>query len=140
MPLFLAVSDRFFAIMPNCLHGFRIVLTFVSLFGTIGTYLMINRKGFSMLKRFIAYYKPHKKMFILDMIASLFISVIGICGFRAFWVYTVFAINHDWNVLFLSYPVSWILTAVVQYICYHVIQKKMPKTDMPSATPAETAA
>ncbi|MBR5870051.1 MAG: ABC transporter ATP-binding protein [Clostridia bacterium] len=30
-----------------------------------------------MLKRFIAYYKPHKKMFILDMIASLFISVIG---------------------------------------------------------------
>ncbi len=31
-----------------------------------------------MLKRFIAYYKPHKKMFILDMIASLFISVIGI--------------------------------------------------------------
>ena len=30
-----------------------------------------------MLKRFIAYYKPHKKMFILDMAASLFISVIG---------------------------------------------------------------
>ena len=32
-----------------------------------------------MLKRFIAYYKPHKKMFILDMIASLLISVIGMC-------------------------------------------------------------
>ncbi len=30
-----------------------------------------------MLKRFIAYYKPHKLMFALDMIASLFISVIG---------------------------------------------------------------
>ena len=30
-----------------------------------------------MLKRFIAYYKPHKKLFIMDMAASLLISVIG---------------------------------------------------------------
>ena len=30
-----------------------------------------------MLKRFIAYYRPHRTMFILDMLASLLISVIG---------------------------------------------------------------
>ena len=30
-----------------------------------------------MLKRFIGYYKPHKKMLVLDMLAALFISVIG---------------------------------------------------------------
>ena len=30
-----------------------------------------------MLKRFIAYYKPHKFMFALDMLASLLISIIG---------------------------------------------------------------
>lgn len=30
-----------------------------------------------MLKRFIYYYKPHKKMLALDMLASLLISVIG---------------------------------------------------------------
>lgn len=30
-----------------------------------------------MLKRFIAYYKPHKKLLALDMLASLFISVLG---------------------------------------------------------------
>ena len=30
-----------------------------------------------MLKRFIAYYKPHKKMLALDMLAALLISVIG---------------------------------------------------------------
>lgn len=30
-----------------------------------------------MLKRFIAYYKPHKLMLTLDMLASLFISIIG---------------------------------------------------------------
>ena len=66
-------------------------------------------------------------------LVPMFISVVGICGFRAFWIYTVFAINRDWSVLFLSYPASWILTSVVQYICYHAIQKKMPRTDAPSA-------
>ncbi len=30
-----------------------------------------------MLKRFVSYYKPHKKMLVLDMIAALFISLIG---------------------------------------------------------------
>ena len=30
-----------------------------------------------MLKRFIAYYKPHKRMLVLDMLAALLISVIG---------------------------------------------------------------
>jgi len=30
-----------------------------------------------MLKRFIAYYKPHKTLFALDMLASLLISIIG---------------------------------------------------------------
>ena len=31
-----------------------------------------------MLKRFIAYYKPHKKVFFLDMLASLIVALIGI--------------------------------------------------------------
>ena len=30
-----------------------------------------------MLKRFVSYYKPHKKMLALDMLAALFISLIG---------------------------------------------------------------
>lgn len=72
-------------------------------------------------------------------LVPMLISVVGICGFRIFWIYTVFSINHDWNVLFLSYPVSWILTSAVQYVCYYIIQKKMPRTDMPSNTSLETA-
>ncbi len=31
-----------------------------------------------MIKRFLSYYKPHKKLFALDMLASLCVSVIGI--------------------------------------------------------------
>ena len=30
-----------------------------------------------MLKRFLSYYKPHKKMLLLDMLASIFIAIIG---------------------------------------------------------------
>ena len=31
----------------------------------------------SILKRFVSYYKPHKAMLALDMLAALFISLIG---------------------------------------------------------------
>ena len=31
-----------------------------------------------MLRRFIAYYKPHKKIFVMDMLASLLVALIGI--------------------------------------------------------------
>ncbi len=31
-----------------------------------------------MFKRFLEYYKPHRKIFILDMLASFFVSVIGV--------------------------------------------------------------
>ena len=31
-----------------------------------------------MLKRFMSYYKPHKKLFFMDMIASFFVSIIAI--------------------------------------------------------------
>ena len=30
-----------------------------------------------MLKRFIAYYRPHKKLLVMDLLASLLISLIG---------------------------------------------------------------
>jgi len=72
-------------------------------------------------------------------LVPMFISVVGICGFRIFWIYTVFALRHSWSVLFLSYPVSWVLTSAILYICCHIIQKKMPKEDMPAAASAEAA-
>ena len=36
-----------------------------------------RRKRNNMLKRFMAYYRPHWKMFALDMVAALLISIIG---------------------------------------------------------------
>ena len=70
-------------------------------------------------------------------LVPMFISVLGICAFRVFWIYTIFAIDHDWLVLFISYPVSWILTSVLQFVCYYLIQKKIPKKDCSSSEPSK---
>ena len=62
-------------------------------------------------------------------LVPMFISVLGICGFRIFWIYTIFSISHSWQILFVSYPVSWLLTSLVLFVCYQLIQRKMPKQD-----------
>lgn len=70
----------------------------------------------------------------------MLISVIGICGLRVFWISIVFEMTHDWVVLFLSYPVSWIITITAQFISYYLIQRKLPKKDLDlSALQEQTA-
>lgn len=69
-------------------------------------------------------------------LVPMFISILGVCAFRVFWIYSIFAISHDWTTLFISYPVSWTLTSLLQFICYIPILKKMPKEDIPSSDSA----
>lgn len=42
------------------------------------------------------------------------IVMIGSCAFRVLWVYTIFAQFHTITSLYLLYPCSWILTAIVE--------------------------
>ena len=44
-------------------------------------------------------------------IAPTLITVVGICGVRILWILTIFAVDHVLDILYLSYPVSWFLTA-----------------------------
>ena len=55
----------------------------------------------------------------------MFITLSGVCLFRIFWVYFVFAEHRTMEMLYLSYPVSWILTIVLQLICFYFVRKKM---------------
>ncbi len=57
---------------------------------------------------------------ILPMLAS----IIGVCGIRITWVYTIFAVNHTLGALYVSYPVSWAITACVHLICFAVVRRK----------------
>ncbi len=52
------------------------------------------------------------------------ITLLGICGFRVIWITTAFAATHSLIVLYLSYPISWVLTAAAQYICYFSTRNK----------------
>ena len=54
-------------------------------------------------------------------------SIIGVCGIRLLWIYTVFKHNHTLKTLYVSYPLSWGVTAIVHLICYIVIYKKIFK-------------
>ena len=58
-------------------------------------------------------------------IIPMITSIVGICGVRLIWVYTVFEKKHTLPVLYYSYPISWAITAVVHLICYCVIYKKV---------------
>jgi Na+-driven multidrug efflux pump len=58
---------------------------------------------------------------IMPMLAS----IAGVCGIRITWVYTVFAMNHTLETLYISYPISWAITAGVHLICYFVVRRKL---------------
>ena len=62
-------------------------------------------------------------------VVPMIVSLLGACGFRVLWIFTVFAMDHTMETLFISYPISWILTAAVHYICFVKIRAKFPKED-----------
>lgn len=59
-------------------------------------------------------------------IVTMFITIIGACGLRILWIYTIFQIPgfHTPQVLFLSYPISWTLTFIAEIIAFSIIYKK----------------
>ena len=64
--------------------------------------------------------------------APMIFSIIGTVGIRLIWIYGVFPFHRSLAVLFISYPVSWIITIVMQAICYLVVRKRLwghSKTD-----------
>ena len=63
-------------------------------------------------------------------IVPMIVSLTGACGFRVLWIYTIFAANPTLRTLYISYPVSWFITAACHLLCYFFIQRKLPKTDL----------
>lgn len=55
----------------------------------------------------------------------MILSVIGTVGTRIFWIYRVFPYHRSLKVLFISYPASWLLTIVMQVICFLLVREKV---------------
>lgn len=58
-------------------------------------------------------------------IVPMLVSILGICAFRLLWIYTAFKVNHNLEVLYVSYPLSWLLTSFVHFACYFFIYSKL---------------
>ena len=56
----------------------------------------------------------------------MLVSVLGVCGFRIAWIYTIFQIPayHTPQSLYLSYPLSWTLTFLLHLLCFIKIYKQ----------------
>lgn len=63
-------------------------------------------------------------------VLPMIVSLTGACGLRLLWIFTVFAQQRTLTSLYISYPVSWVITAGVHLLCYFLIKRKMPKRDM----------
>ena len=59
----------------------------------------------------------------------MIVSVMGICVFRVFWIFTVFHLPqyHTLECLYLSYPISWIITFTAEIIIFIVLNRKSLK-------------
>lgn len=54
----------------------------------------------------------------------MLVSLLGACGLRIVWIFTLFSWQRSLFSLYISYPVSWIITASVHLICWNVIRRK----------------
>ncbi len=55
------------------------------------------------------------------------ITLIGICVFRVVWLTTVFPAHPTLDVIYVSYPVTWIITAVALFLMAELTRRKMKK-------------
>ena len=58
---------------------------------------------------------------------SMIISLIGGCMLRMVWIWTVFSVYPTLETVFLSYPVTWIITTTCAFCIIHVLLKKIIK-------------
>lgn len=55
----------------------------------------------------------------------MILSVIGTVGTRIVWIFWIFPSHRSLDILFISYPASWIITIILQVICYYFVRKQL---------------
>jgi len=63
-------------------------------------------------------------------VPPMIISIIGVCGIRLLWVYTIFQIPslHSPECLFFSYTVSWLTSFMIQLVVFLSLHNKIIRT------------
>jgi len=62
-------------------------------------------------------------------ITPMFTSIVGVCGIRIVWIFTVFASVKTIDSLFITYPISWASTILFLVFSYMFLRKKLFKKE-----------
>ena len=60
-------------------------------------------------------------------IMPMVVSLIGACGLRVVWIFTVFQWFRSLGTLYISYPITWTVTLLVHFICFRYGIRKIEK-------------
>lgn len=55
----------------------------------------------------------------------MLLSIIGTVGIRIIWIFMVFPYHRSLTVLFVSYPFSWLVTIIMQVICFWLVRRHL---------------
>lgn len=69
----------------------------------------------------------------------MIVSTVGGCVLRVIWIYTIFQWEHTLDVLYFSYPVSWLATAAVHFLCVVILTRRQIRKSREQAAPAAPA-
>lgn len=64
-------------------------------------------------------------------VMPMIVSLLGACGSRLIWIATIFQVEsfHNVETIYISYPISWVLTFGIHLICYFCVRHKaIPKS------------
>ncbi len=62
-----------------------------------------------------------------NSVTPMIVSILGACVFRVVWVYTIFAAYRTLQVLYLSYPISWTITAAAHCVMFILTRRKLTR-------------
>lgn len=62
-------------------------------------------------------------------VMPMLVSLVGACGLRLLWIFTFFRQTpfHTTTSLYMTYPVSWIITFSAHVVCFLIVRRKLAK-------------
>ena len=60
-------------------------------------------------------------------VMPMIVSLLGACGFRILWIFTIFRAFRSLENLYISYPISWTITTTVHIICFIIVFNNLRK-------------
>lgn len=69
-------------------------------------------------------------------VTPMIVSVAGVCGFRILWILALYPLSPTLRMLYISYPVSWLITFGTHFCCFLAIyRKRFSKTYIEGTAP-----